>query len=42
MEQNINRIEMRMNELAVELQALKTSYSLLDDNTQDPVCVTDS
>eukprot|EP01032_Pedospumella_encystans_P019452 gene19452-22114_t len=34
-------LETRMNELTTELQALKVSYILEDDNTQDPVLVTD-
>ena len=34
-------LEARMNELATELQALKASYMLDDDNTQDPVIITD-
>lgn len=37
----ICNLETRMNELATELQALKASYMLEDDNTQDPVIVTD-
>eukprot|EP01032_Pedospumella_encystans_P016175 gene16175-18462_t len=37
----ISNLEMRINELATELQALKASYILEDDNMQDPVMVPD-
>eukprot|EP01032_Pedospumella_encystans_P019483 gene19483-22150_t len=41
MVQKICNLETRMNELATELQAFKASYILEEDNTQDPVLVTD-
>ena len=37
----ISNLEIRINELATELQALKASYILEDDNMQDPVMVPD-